>query len=241
MLKGGLLVLLCFILSCKDGLFDGGIETKREIMIDQSFSSIEIKNTFDIVLVQDTVNKALVTCGKNLQSYVSVGVENNVLMLDQDTKFKWSRKYERIKLELHLTEAPTIKADEPINLKSKGVLKGDKFILNNSAIVNEVDVNLDVRYCGIFMVSDNAGYFKIKGKCYSAYLEGWGSCQVRADSLVVSNDCYIEHRGMGDVYVNAVSLLSASIEFTGNVYYTGHPTQIIVNRKSTGQLINLDN
>jgi len=227
-------------MSCKDGLFDGGTTSIRQVNIMEPFTSIRIDNIFDITLMQDTQNKVLITCGSNLQSYVSVSVNNEVLILDQNAKFNWSRGYEKIKLELHLTEVPSIIANEPVSLKSKGSLKGDKFILHVLAGVNQVDVALQVNYCGIFMVSDNSGYFKIRGKSVSAYIEGWGSCQVRADSLVVTNDCFVNHRGIGDVYVNATSLLGVTLENTGNIYYTGHPSQIVVNQKSTGRLINLD-
>jgi hypothetical protein len=89
------------------------------------------------------------------------------------------------------------------------------------------------------MDSDNFGRFKLKGQTYSAYFEGWGSCQVRADSLAVSNDCFVKHRGMGDIYVNALSLLSVSLEYTGNIYYTGNPPQIIEKELSSGRLIKM--
>ena len=231
--------LLCF--SCNDGLFDSGTTITREIEINEGFSRIDIENIFDIVLVQDTINKALVTCGRNLQPYVSIGVKDSILTLAQDTKFNWSRKYERIKLELHLIKVAEVNIHKPISLKSIGVLKGNTFKLMDWNQVSEVDLALDYHSVGVYMVSDNFGRYHLKGKCFSAYFEGWGSCQVMADSLVVSTYCFVKHRGMGDVYVNVNGQLGISLEFTGNVYYTGNPTQITITQQtSTGRLIKMN-
>jgi hypothetical protein len=234
------LLILSLFLSCKDNaLFDSGPTVTREVTIAEYFSSIDIENMFDITLVQDTVKKVLVTCGKNLQSYVSVSVKDSILVLDHNAKYNWSRKYEKIKLEVHLIVTPHIDIYEPVNLKTRGILKGGNFILKDWGRVSEVDISLDVNSCELYMASDNFGYFKIKGKSSSAYFEGWGTCQVRADSLIL-NYCHVKHRGMGNVYVNVTGQLIVSLEFTGNVCYTGNPSQIVIEQqKSSGQLINM--
>ena len=232
-------ILICCLLSCKDGLFDSGMTITREIKIEQPFSTLDFKNIFDVVLVQDTINKVLVSCGKNLQSYVSVDVSNDVLIVNQDTKFNWSRKYEKIKLEIHLTAIPNILIHEPVNLKSKGTLKGDNFSLVDYGKVSEVDVTVDVNTCAVYMTFDNFGSFKVKGKCNYAEFWGWGSSIVRADSLI-AGDCYVLQRGIGNVYVNVINQLSVSLNYSGNVYYTGNPAEIIIKeQKSTGQLIKM--
>jgi hypothetical protein len=194
---------------------------------------------FDIVLVQDTLNKVLVTCGKNLQSYVSIGVVNNILSLEQHTKNNWSRKYEKIQLEVHLIDIPALYIHEPSNIKNKGILKSTDFTLCDFGKFSEVDLNIDVNSCGIYMTSDNFGYFKIKGKCVYLDAWGWGSSVVRADSLKAEN-CNVLQRGIGSVYVNTSNELKVSLEYSGNVYYTGNPSSIIVEeQKSTGQLIKM--
>jgi hypothetical protein len=234
-----LFVLLCF--SCNDGLFDSGTTITREIKINEGFTRIDIEDIFDILLVQDTINTARVTCGKNLQSYVSIDVKDSILTLTQHTKFNWSRKYERIKLELHLIKIAEVNIRKPISLKTIGMLKGNTFKLMDWDQVSEVDLSLDYQSVGVYMVSDNFGRFRLKGNCSSAYFEGWGSCQVKADSLIISNYCFVKHRGMGDVYVNVNGQLGVSLEFTGNVYYTGNPAQIsIVQQTSTGRLIKMN-
>jgi hypothetical protein len=242
LLKNNSLPLIALIiLSCsKNGFLDSGKNITREVFIERDFSSIDIKNMFDITLVQDTVKKVFVTCGEHLQRYVSVTVRDTILLLDHTAKFNWSRKYEKIKLEIHLVTTPRIDIHEPVKLKTMNTLKGGNFIFKDWSRVSEADISLDVRSCGIFMVSDNFGYIKLKGKSTSAYLEGWGTCQLRADSLTITN-CYIQHRGLSNIYVNVTAQLIVSLEFTGNVCYTGHPGQlIVVKQTSSGRLIDMN-
>ena len=220
-------------------MFDNGITTTREVKIEEIFSAINVNSMFDIVLVQDTINKVRVTCGKNLQSLVYVGVIKDILSFEQDTKYNWSRKYEKIRLEVHLITIPPIYIHQPSSIKNKGILKSSDFTLVDLGKFSEVDLNVDVNTCGIYMSSDNFGYFKIKGKCVYLDLWGWGSSIVRADSLKAEN-CSVLQRGIGNVYVNTSNELKVSLEYSGNVYYTGNPSSIIVEeQKSTGQLIKM--
>ena len=233
-----LLPLLPFFLSsCNKALFDAGDMVTNEIRIDSMFTTIDVENIFDITLVNDTVNKVLVTCGENLQSYVSIKARGGILYFNHSAKQNWSRNYKKIKLEVHLTFGPRIDIHEPISLKTKGVFKADYFALIDFWKVSEVDIDVDVNFCGIYMSSDNFGYFKVKGKAQTADIWGWGSAYVMADSLVTQN-CHVKQRGMADVYVNVTGQLSVSLEFSGDVYYTGNPTEVIVEKQiSSGRLI----
>ena len=232
-----LLLLLFCQTSCNKAFLDAGDTITKEIRIDSTFSSINIENIFDITLVNDTVNKVLVTCGENLQSFVSIEARGGILHFDHSIKQKWSRSYEKIKLEVHLTFGHTINIHEPISLKTKGIFTCNNFTIVDWGKVSEVDVNLDVNFCGIYMSSDNFGYYKVKGKAQASEIWGYGSAYVVADSLVTQN-CHVLQRGIAEVKVNVTGQLSVSLEFTGDVYYTGNPTEVIIEKQtSTGRLI----
>lgn len=232
------MMLLLMFTSCNKALFDAGDTVTTIKVVNEPFTTIDIENIFDITLVNDTVNKVEVTCGENLQSYVSVNVKDGILYLDHSVKQNWSRSYEKIKLKVHLTFGPRIDIHEPISLKTEGVFKCDNFTIIDFWKVSEVDVAIDADFCGIYMSSDNFGYFKVKGKAQSADIWGWGSAYVMADELVIAGNCHVKQRGMADVYVNVAGQLSVSLEFTGDVYYKGNPSQIIIEQQlSSGRLI----
>lgn len=231
-------MLLLLAVSCNKALFNAGDTITTTVKVEQAFSIVDIENIFDITLVNDTVNLVEITCGENLQSYVSVNVKDGILYLNHTVKQNWSRSYEKIKLKVHLTFGPRIDIHKPVSLKTQGAFKCDNFTIVDWWKVSEVDVDLDVNFCGIYMSSDNFGYFKVRGKAQFADIWGWGSARVMADELVVAGNCHVTQRGMADVYVNVNGQLGVSLEFTGNVYYRGNPNQITIEQQtSTGRLI----
>jgi hypothetical protein len=232
-------LLMFFLFGCDKAFLDSGPIETQTISITEPYSSIDFKNTFDVVLVQDTVSKALVTCGANLQDKVSVKVENGVLIINQFTSQDWSRKYGHIRLELHILQPMDINVREPINLTNTDTLRGEHFGIIDWGKMSQADVAVNVRSVSISMSSDNFGVYKLKGNCQSAYLWGWGSCFVYADSLKAQS-CYVLQRSIGDVYVNVVNNLTVSLEQTGNVYYRGTPTLVTEKQTSSGKLISLN-
>lgn len=231
-------LFLCFVLqACDKALFDAGPETEFAIDIKEPFTMLDFKNIFDVTLVQDTVNKVIVSCGANLQTKVDVKVVDNVLCFDNSVKDIWSREYKHIKLEVHLVKSPSIKIHAPILLRNRGVISGNTFWLCDYDKFSDVNLTLNVKTCSIYMTSDNFGVFTVKGKAEKSDLWGWGSAVVHADSLLTQT-CHVKHRGFGQVYVNVTNKLAVSLEFTGNVYCTSKPTSVTIEKQlSTGQLI----
>lgn len=234
-------VMMAFCLSCdKNGLFDAGKTVIREIQLQEDFSLIEVENIFDITLVQDTVNKILVTCGENLQKFVDIHIQDKVLHLNQHTTNDWSRPYNKIKLECHFIQMPGMNIREPISLSTIGTLTIPNFYIVDWGTFCEMDVNLNVDNCYLDMSDEDFGLFKLKGKCAHAYFRTNGSAIVRADSLVTTF-CKVDHHGWGDVYVNFTSKLEVSLQNTGNIYYIGDPLNIVIDKQSSdGQLIRLN-
>lgn len=230
-------VIILINTSCIDeALFDRG-EMVTDTIDLPDFSTIEAKNTFEIELVTDTSNKLLVTCGENLQPYIKIKVVDGILYLDHDIKNNWSRKYEKVKLKLYSKPFGRVNVWKPVKIFNTTPYKGPAFTFVDFMKYSELDLDLDVDYCRIAMSSDNFGNYKVKGWAREAELWGWGSCTVHAESLLVNN-LYVLHRGMGNVHVNAIDNLSVSIQFTGNVYYYGNPTNISVDSgKGSGKLL----
>ncbi|NJO91700.1 MAG: hypothetical protein HC831_24100 [Chloroflexia bacterium] len=191
-------------------------------------------------LVSDTTNKIEIVCGEKLFEDIEIAIKDGILSLDHHLTAKWSRNYSKIILRLHSKPFERINIRKPAKVFNSDVYKGNSFSLIDWGKFSEVDLTLNVEYCLIAMSSDNFGQFKIKGKAVSANLWGWGSANVRADSLITEN-CEVLHRGMGDVYVKAQNHLKVDMQFTGNIFYSGNPSEItIVQRLGTGNIYKLN-
>ena len=238
------LILILFvssIYSCdNNALFDSGKTTTREILINQNVSAFEAESIFDITVVQDTINKILITCGENLQQFVDITIKNDTVHMKQRTKENWSRKYEKIKLELYTKQNLHIDIHEPVHLTTRGIFSIPNFVVWDWTMFSEIDVNLDVDYCELINSPEHFGVIKAKGKSKSTFLWNRGSCQFLTDSLE-SVSCYVKQHGWGDMYVNATDNLTVSLEFTGNVFYKGNPSKVVIeNQLSSGKLIKMD-
>jgi hypothetical protein len=230
--------LLFALVACEDSsLFDAGEIETREHLIDDNFNLIEVLSIFDIVLVTDTVNKVVVTCGRNLHSNVNIYRESDTLFLENTENNKWTRNYEKIKLSVHLVNIPLINARSPIKVTSSDTLKTDYFHFVGWSKFSDVDVTIDVKSFQLWMSHDNFGSYNISGKSENTYINCWATASVKTDKLI-SQSCTVVHKGIADITVRVVTNLTVSLESRGNIYYYGGPSSILIeNRLSTGMLI----
>jgi hypothetical protein len=230
------LVLLCFT-HCKNGLFDAGDSVTKEFKITEPFRTIEIKQDFAIELINDTINKAIVTCGENLIDDMLITAQDDILTLDYDIQNNWSRSYEKIKLQLHLSSISWINVRKPCYIFTTDTFKTDNFIFIDWGKFTEMDICLEAYYIQIVMSSDNFRRFIVSGKTTYADIIQWGSAFVYADSLEIQN-CSVDHRSVGDVHVNVTKELTVDLKSTGNVFCCSNPDSVIIKQQlSSGQLI----
>lgn len=239
--KISIAILLLFqIVSCeKNAFFNAGEIVSQEILFDKKISSIEVNTMLDITLVQDSINKAIVTCGENLLPDINIFVKDDILHLNNTLKYNWSRSYEKVKLELHLISVPQLNIRKPAYITTRDTFKTNEFFLIDWGEFTEVDVTLDVNSCTIDVSSDDFGHYTVKGKAASSTFYGKGSSFIYANQLR-SQNCNVKQLSIGDIYINVSNELSASLLSSGNIYYSGNPNKVVIDKcNSTGKLIHI--
>jgi len=235
-----LFLIITFVLtSCeKEAFFKAGKVVTREIELTGKISIIEVNSILEITLVQDTINKVLVTCGENLQPEIDIYLKDEILHLDNTIKNNWTRNYDKIEIDLHLISIPQLNIRKPSYITTRDTFKTNEFFLIDWGRFTEVDVTLDVNNCAIDVSGDDFGFYKVKGKSVNATFNGYGSSFFYADELEVQN-CTVKQRSIGDIYVNVTNKLTVTIETTGRVFYFGNPIIERKNNFSTDKLIHL--
>jgi hypothetical protein len=226
------------LVACEDNsLFDAGEVETREHLLGDNLDLIEVLDIFDIVLVTDTVNKVIVTCGSNLHSNVNIYKESGTLFLENTENNRWTRQYEKIKLSVHLVNIPPIYARSPIKVTSTDTLQTEYFHFIDWSKFSDVDVTIDVKSFQLWVSHDNFGSYTIRGKSENTYINCWATASVKTDELI-SQSCTVVHKGIANITVRVVTNLTVSLESRGNIYYYGSPSSILIeNRLSTGMLI----
>ncbi|RPH33525.1 MAG: hypothetical protein EHM93_04385 [Bacteroidales bacterium] len=234
-----ILILLLSLYSCKkEGLFNAGETVSREVPLADIINNIEIQAMFDITLVQDTINKAIVVCGENLQHNIDIYIKDEILYLQSSVKYNWSRSYKKVELELHLISIPAINVRNPVYITTRDTFKTNEFYLIDWEQFTELDITLDVNNCAIAVSSENFGHYTIKGKAKSATFNDWGSAFIDAKGMQVKN-CIVSQKSIGDVYVYVTDELRVSFKSTGRVFYYGDPKIIVEEQSSNTKLIRL--
>lgn len=233
-----------FFLSCQktiDCFSNAGKVTTHEYNLTE-FDTLIINNDFEVHLIQDTVNKLIVTAHKKYAETVRYNVENRCLILNNTFNCKFSKpKKNNILTEIHVKEISLLIINYPSKIVSDNTLINDNEI---GVIVKpkffEADLTVNCRVFYFWNTHLNSGKMYLHGN--SEYLKLWNTSLFSVDASGLNSDkTYIENNSKGDIYLNAGKFLNCKITSSGNVYYKGNPATLIVeDTLSSGKLIKLE-
>jgi hypothetical protein len=223
-------------------MFDAGDPAEKEIILTGTFGKIEVENIFEITLIQDTINKAIIKCGENLISDVSISISDEALWLNHSITYNWTRDYKKVQLYLHLKSVPPIYIRKPASIVTQNTFKTKEFIIFVwGSRFAEVNACIDADFCGIYPSLDDFSKFTIKGKSITSDLHPCGSCYIDCRDLT-SERCEIWQRSIADTYLNVTKELIVEFNGKGNIYYSGSPDSVkLINKPTQGQLIHYAN
>lgn len=220
----------------KQAFFNVGDVRVKTFEID-TFYTLEVNAIFEIKLQNSDKNRVIAEGGSNLLNNLDFYNQGNKLFLENNNKFDWSRKYDKIKLTLHTTSLNHINIRVPCELTTSSPFIGNKLSITDWEKFSEIDLEVDVKEFRFGVSSDNAGICRVSGNAESVWLRPWGSCFIYADELI-SNHATITHSSIGDCFVNATKKLNITIDESGTIYYAGDPEVNIID-KSAGQIVSL--
>jgi len=230
--------LIHFLPSCQNSAQPwesfGDITTETRTL--GSFHGLDVNQDIELFITQDSTKPTHIeiTYGKNVIPGITTEITNGVLSIKNSNKAKWLRKLNiqpRCTLNLHQID--------DIHLEGNAkVICSDT--LYNQAIhctVNSVeDQNLLV-FCGQFYGGvTNSSNVKLSGQ---ATIFSW-SCEKGGGldaSKLRSDDVYLYHFTIKDVFVNPSKQFDANLFNSGNAYYFTTPTyKFKESAQGTGQV-----
>ena len=188
-----------------------------------SFHGLEVNHDIQLFVTQDTTKPEHIeiTYGKNVIPGITTEILNGVLSIKNSNKAKWLRKLNiqpKCTLNLHQIDDIHLEGNAKVNCIDT---------LYSQAIhctVNSVeDQNLLV-FCGQFYGGvTNSGNVKLSGQ---ATIFSW-SCEKGGGldaTELRSDDVYLYHFTIKDVFVNPSKQFEANLFNSGNAYYFTTPT-----------------
>jgi len=236
-----ILVIVIFT-SCNDEGAPGCFKTTGDILeynIElEEFTSIDVRNNFNVTIEQGSVQRVKLTSGANLRGNISLEVMGDELIIQENSKCDWVRDYGNFNVHIVTPQLSQIRSSGGGVISSKGTLQFN----NRLVLISELftaDFRLDVDLPGLVITNNDLSNYLITGEV-SKLNVGFYAGDGRFDgSDLVAETVVVFQRGTNDMIVNATQSLTGEIRSTGNVIYCQEPpildVQVIDDR---GSLIN---
>jgi hypothetical protein len=203
------------------------------------FSKLFLHEHIEFVLVQDSIEKVVLTGGENLLNRISVTVSDGLLDIKNENKCAFFRSYDKkVKAEIHFKGIENIHYEGSESLTNKGKLNFSWLTLLVRDGAGPVNLNFDA-YVVIATVSHGWGDFTFSGSVNYANLNVWSNGFCNTYGLKVKDSISVVSTTQGPVHINAdQAKLKAETNGSGNIYYRGTPSSIAFHKYALGDLIN---
>ena len=223
-----------FIISCQKIFFNED-ESTRELFF-EDFHAVKISGIYNIVLIQDSANRLVIT-GKNDINSIDAVINDDTLIIDDHKKMSFNPG--KNTLALHFSNLEYMVSYDPVNVSNTDTIKADQFLYAAIGEIAEVRLVVDCNYFLVVNSANTLGYFYFNGKANNCTFFNRYGCSIFADSLSCKN-AEIVNESVGDVYINASENIKAFIWGPGNIYYYGTPVIEIAEKRGDGKIIRLD-
>jgi hypothetical protein len=231
-------ILFVSMVSCfREEFWSAGQEVTKRFDL-KEFEYLIVSGQFDIVLVQDSVNYALVTCGENMIGMVSLIQCFDSLDMQQETVKNIARTYKRTEIELHFVQLTSIELDNCTRMTSKFPVTSRTLCIWDDSSVSELDLEIDCIDFNLFVSLQNSGIYKIRGEALNCGLKLQGSAHFRLENLMTDSTRFI-HSGIGDCYVNTKRILAGKIEKRGALFYKAYPSLQLHIENINGKIVEI--
>jgi hypothetical protein len=204
---------------------------KKETRMLEDFDSIYVDRRLNIVLVQDTVNFAVVEAGEHLLEMIDTEIINGELTLRNNNKCNWVRSYKiPVNIEVHSKNLQHMVIWGASNITNKDTLRFPKLVIEYRDASGNVELMVDNQLTNIIQHT-GAGDAVIHGK--TEQLTVYMSSLAYGDYTdLQAQNVYVENRSSSDCRVLGNQTFTFRLRGDGNIYYKGQGE--IVSEEKTG-------
>ena len=243
-MKWTLLILISLtVLSCKKAedrrcFKSAGDEVTIERPV-ESFDKIYVGPNIKITLVQDSLDKVVITGGENLVNFISSDVTDGQLRIENNNSCNFLRSYKHeINVEIHFSSLNEFYFEGTKPVTNLGTIESSNLIVVIRDGAGEVNLNVD---CGNLNVTVTNGWgnFKVSGNTINLHLDIRSNGFGNTNNLNVAQNVDVASDSGGVIEVNAEgAVLKAQTTSSGDIWYIGTPLDLQFAQYGAGELIN---
>ena len=237
--------ILVFGSSCKKAEDRSCFKTTGELVTldvpSADFTELNLGKRLNYSLVRDTVNFVRIKGGKNLVKSIRVEVIDNILYIENINRCNFLRDLSTIiDLEIHYKNLNRVDGVVSHELTTQDTIFAEFFNLRLVSASGNASLLVSTNYLNGFSNDGNVDY-QFAGKTNVAHIQVYSTSSADVRALQVQEKLEISAGTSRAVYCRADGIpLVVNIFGVGDVYYTGTPTSITLNKTGAGNLIKLD-
>jgi len=216
--------------------------TGKEVTIDvdlEDFTGLYLLQNLTYHLVPDTKNFARITGGENVVKHVSFNYFDSTLYVINENKCNFLRSYEKsIVVEIHYTFIHSTRFVGSETLTNSDSIRGEFFNLYVDKGSGSVDLAIDTEFSNA-IVADGVGDYTLRGKVRYAHYQLQDNGFADVTKVIATEGLEITTSSSGIMKCRANGIpLKVNIHGSGDVWYYGVPSSIVLNKTGDGELIN---
>ena len=208
-----------------------------------TFNKIIVNKGIALVITQGPEYHVQVQTGENLINDVEVTVENDLLILEDNTVCNWVRDYGQTVVYVTAPNLTDIYSKTELQIVSKGVLT-----YNSLRVVSmdsedgydgagTGDFYLLINNENLFVENNNVSQFHIAGQTQNLNVRFYESGGVFYGQELRAETVDFYHRGSNDLYLNPMQSITGNLYNIGNVISVNRPPVVNVTEHYQGRLI----
>lgn len=184
------------------------------------YDQIKVMGSFDVDLVAGKEGTITVKAEENLQPYIKVEVEGNVLKVYTEKNKNISASIgKKVQVTIPFEKISSLSLSGSGDVKSKSVIKSDTF---TAALSGSGNLNLDINTTTFDLKVSGSGDAVLKGNTENFTTRLSGSGDIDSNTLKAKN-VDITISGSGDSKVFCSENLKARVSGSGDIQYKGDP------------------
>lgn len=217
--------------------FIAGDMTELRVELPPTFDRMDVKGSFNLIIIPDTVGYALIRCPEHVQSDVELEAKDDVLFIRENVRCRWAKDYPIVEVVLHLAALPMIEIRQPCKLSIPQTFKSHQFYLVDWGNYLDCDAKVDVDLVRIDVSGESFGSYRVAGRAEFGLLNAYGAALLNFQQMQV-RFCTVNQSSISDLSVWVTQRITINLNSSGNVYLSGNPI-IELNRQGSGNLVQL--
>ena len=181
-----------------------------------AFHGITLQGSMDVVITPGNEQSVEIVAQQNIADLITTEVHDGIWVIATSEGF---RTKEEFTVKIIVPTMDKVKIQGSGDVTGTGLFKADNVELK---IEGSGDIQMTYEARSIKAKVEGSGDFVLKGSCTDLNIAIEGSGDVDSQGLQCMN-ARTNIAGSGDIVVNAVAVLDATISGSGSVRYTGDP------------------